>query len=269
MITSKSRLLPINFSPSSMSINHGVCFQIMYARFGRAAHLVFCFMALLVNLLAIATLLVAGVAIIQSLTTEASDEFCALIIATLFGCYSFVGGLGTTFYVSYFNAVLIFSTLIVLLVKILYSQSTSGETLGSLENIYNKLLCLQGPEGNAERSYLTFKSENGWVFAVMGICLTSSLTYCDQASWQSRIAAKPLQGVLGFLFATYMWFAIPSSISATTGLAYLALSAENATAVLSLEQINGGTVLPTKSDSDVMFCLQSYQGIRIDRSLVY
>ena len=29
------------------------------------------------------------------------------------------------------------------------------------------------------------------------------------------------------------------------------------------------TVLPAKSDSDVMFCLQSYQGLRIDRSLVY
>ena len=29
------------------------------------------------------------------------------------------------------------------------------------------------------------------------------------------------------------------------------------------------TVLPTKSDSDVMFCLQSNQGLRIDRSFVY
>ena len=29
------------------------------------------------------------------------------------------------------------------------------------------------------------------------------------------------------------------------------------------------TVLPAKSDSDIMFCLQSYQGLRIDRSLVY
>ena len=29
------------------------------------------------------------------------------------------------------------------------------------------------------------------------------------------------------------------------------------------------TVVPTKSDSDVMFCLQSYQGLIIDRSLVY
>ena len=30
-----------------------------------------------------------------------------------------------------------------------------------------------------------------------------------------------------------------------------------------------GTILPAKSDSDVMFCLQSYQGLIIDKSLVY
>ena len=29
------------------------------------------------------------------------------------------------------------------------------------------------------------------------------------------------------------------------------------------------TVLPAKSDSDFMFCLQHYQGLIIDRSLVY
>ena len=29
------------------------------------------------------------------------------------------------------------------------------------------------------------------------------------------------------------------------------------------------TVLPAKSDSDFMFCLQSYQGLIIDISLVY
>ena len=29
------------------------------------------------------------------------------------------------------------------------------------------------------------------------------------------------------------------------------------------------TVLPAKSDSDLMVCLLSYQGLRIDRSLVY
>ena len=34
-------------------------------------------------------------------------------------------------------------------------------------------------------------------------------------------------------------------------------------------QTDNGTVLPAKSDSNVMFCLQSYQGFIIDRSLVY
>ena len=29
------------------------------------------------------------------------------------------------------------------------------------------------------------------------------------------------------------------------------------------------TVVPAKSDSDAMLCLQSYQGLRIDRSPVY
>ena len=29
------------------------------------------------------------------------------------------------------------------------------------------------------------------------------------------------------------------------------------------------TVLPVKSDSEVMFCLQNYQGLRVDKSLVY
>ena len=29
------------------------------------------------------------------------------------------------------------------------------------------------------------------------------------------------------------------------------------------------TVMPAKSDCDALFCLQSYQGLIIDRSLVY
>ena len=39
--------------------------------------------------------------------------------------------------------------------------------------------------------------------------------------------------------------------------------------ISSFKEMLVSTVLPAKSDSDVMFCLQSYQGLRIDRSLVY
>ena len=36
-----------------------------------------------------------------------------------------------------------------------------------------------------------------------------------------------------------------------------------------LHAVLTGTVVPAKSDSDIMVCLQSYRGLRIDRSLVY
>ena len=39
--------------------------------------------------------------------------------------------------------------------------------------------------------------------------------------------------------------------------------------VNALKNLDTVTVLPAKSESDVMFCLQSYQGLIIDRSLMY
>ena len=38
--------------------------------------------------------------------------------------------------------------------------------------------------------------------------------------------------------------------------------------VIFVTRKQNSTALPAKSDSDVMFCLQSYQGLMIDRSLV-
>ena len=38
---------------------------------------------------------------------------------------------------------------------------------------------------------------------------------------------------------------------------------------ISCSIMSTATVLPAKSEGEVMFCLQSYQGLRIDRSLVY
>ncbi|KAK3592701.1 hypothetical protein CHS0354_037837 [Potamilus streckersoni] len=217
--------------------------QIMQARFGKPAHVIFCILALLVNLVVVSVLLVAGITSIQSLTEGASDEFCVLIVAVLFGSYSFVGGLGTTFYVSYLNALVIFSILVFLNVKILFSPD-EGSGTGSFEKIYDRMVCILGPEGNQDRSLMSFRSENGIVWAFMGLCVTTSLTYCDQASWQSRIAAKPLQGVLGFQIASYIWFAVPTSIATSTGLAYLVMSYENATGQLSVGDIDAGLVTP-------------------------
>ncbi|XP_046575767.1 uncharacterized protein LOC124283788 [Haliotis rubra] len=219
--------------------------QIIYARFGKRAHIVYCFFALLTNFVVMICLLVAGIATLQSMISNASPEFCVLLMATLFGSYSFVGGLGTTFYVSYFNAVLVFVILVVFIMNIFYLENP-GDTklLGSMDAIFKQVSCQEGPAGNEGRSYLTFWSEGAIIWGIQGVFATSSLTFCDQASWQSRIAAKPAQGVLGFFAATYIWFAIPSSIGTSTGLAYLALSSSNSSFALPTSVIDAGLVTP-------------------------
>ncbi|GFN81677.1 urea-proton symporter dur3-like [Plakobranchus ocellatus] len=195
--------------------------QVIYARFGASPHMVFSFFALLMNVMVFICLLTSSTALLQALVKDANGEYCMMIMATLFGSYSFVGGLGSTFYVSYFNAAVIFACLISFTVSIFYSGDNMG-TADAISDLYEKVRCLEGPEGNEERSYLTFWSKGAIIWAVQGFFATASITFCDQASWQSRIAAKPAQGVLGFFAATYIWFAIPSTIGTTLGLGYLA-----------------------------------------------
>ncbi|XP_055894761.1 uncharacterized protein LOC106053386 [Biomphalaria glabrata] len=215
--------------------------QIIRARFGKRTHTVFCFFAILTNLVITIGVLLAGKATIQSLTKDASDEFVVLIMAALFGSYSLIGGLGTTFYVSYFNACLVFILFIVFVVKILHN--TDAE-FGSTKKMFESITCLTGPDDNANNSFLTFRSWGAFMFGIIEIFVSSAVTYCDQASWQSRIAAKPVQGVWGFILAGFIWFSIPNVMATTTGMAYLALSSENGSHFLDSFQIDEGLVTP-------------------------
>ncbi|XP_060064864.1 uncharacterized protein LOC132545206 [Ylistrum balloti] len=218
--------------------------QIIYARFGKKAHIVFCCFALLTNMVIMTALLLAGKSTIQSLTKNISDEFTLLMMATLFGSYSLIGGIGTTFYVSYFNVCLIFVSLTVFFVNVLHNSDSDYDNIGDATRMFNVLSCVKGPEENTGSSFLTFRSGVGILYGVIGFFVASAVTYCDQASWQSRIAAKPMQGVWGFFLAGFMWLAIPSTMATTTGMAYLAISSENNTHLLTSDLIDQGLVTP-------------------------
>ncbi|BFZ24298.1 hypothetical protein BsWGS_27337 [Bradybaena similaris] len=218
--------------------------QIIKARFGKRAHTVFCFFAIVTNLVITIGVLLAGKATIQSLTKDASDEFVVLIMAALFGSYSLIGGLGTTFYVSYFNACLVFILFIVFVVKILHNTDSEFDTIGDTKKMFTSISCIHGPDDNHGNSYLTFRSWGAFMFGIIEIFVSSAVTYCDQASWQSRIAAKPVQGVWGFILAGFIWFSIPNVMATTTGMAYLAISSDNGSHFLDSGQIDEGLVTP-------------------------
>ncbi|KAK3100027.1 hypothetical protein FSP39_013645 [Pinctada imbricata] len=172
--------------------------QIIYHRFGKPVHIVFCIIALLTNLVTMTSLILAAKSAITVITKDASDEFIMIVLAILFGSYCFIGGLGTTFYISYFNTALTF-----------------------------------------------FRSRSGAMYGISLLFMATSLSFCDQANWQSRIAAKPTQGVIGFFIAAFLYFSIPMAIGLPATFGYLSKSYQNnGTHLLSSLDINNGFIAP-------------------------
>ena len=172
---------------------------------------------------------------------DVSDEFIMIVVAILFGTYCFIGGLGTTFYISYFNTALTFICLLVFWIGISYTEN--GNSFTESDNTYLELACMRTLDAteNMESSILTFRSAA--MFGLVMLLSGMSITFCDQANWQSRIAAKPTQGVIGFFIAALVYFTIPMAIALPTTFGYLSMSYKNnGTQLLSKDQIYNGNV---------------------------
>jgi len=222
--------------------------QVIKARFGKKTHLVFCTFAFLTNLVVMMSLLIAGTAVLNSLVADLSPELATMLLACVIGGYTLIGGLGATFYVSYFNTALIFVLILMLVVEVFYNPSNNPENpFGSSDNIYEFISCWKVPEekgGNKGGSYLTFFSPGGLIFGIVNIVGNFGTVFCDQAYWQSSVAAKPLQGVWGFISGGLVWFAIPFTLATTMGMAYIGMSSAQGAPLLSEEDIGKGLAAP-------------------------
>ena len=56
--------------------------------------------------------------LLSSLVADLSPELAAMLLASVIGGYTLIGGLGATFYVSYFNTALIFVLILMLVVEV-------------------------------------------------------------------------------------------------------------------------------------------------------
>merc|ERR1719233_1912368 len=136
--------------------------QVIKARFGSRTHLVFCTFAFLTNLIVLMSLTIAGTAVLNSLVADLSPELAAMLLASVIGGYTLIGGLGATFYVSYFNTALIFVLILMLVVEVFYNPFGNPENpFGSSESVFEFIACWKAPQekmGNKGGSYLTFFS---------------------------------------------------------------------------------------------------------------
>ena len=90
---------------------------------------------------------------------DLSPELAAMLLAAVIGGYTLIGGLGATFYVSYFNTALIFVLIIMLVVEVFYNPYDNPDNpFGNATRLYEFISCWKAPNGNRDESYLTFFS---------------------------------------------------------------------------------------------------------------
>ena len=73
-------------------------------------------------------------------------------------------------------------------------------------------------------------------------------TRCLLLSYLHAVFVLLYQGVWGFILAGFIWFSIPNVMATTTGMAYLALSSDNGTFLLTDDQVLEGKSHVTITD---------------------
>ncbi|THG14135.1 hypothetical protein TEA_003190 [Camellia sinensis var. sinensis] len=214
---------------------HTVC-EIVKARWGTAAHLVFLTFCFLTNIIVTAMLLLGGSAVVNALT-GVNIYAASFLIPLGVIVYTLAGGLKATFLASYIHSVIVH----VVLVVFVYLVYTSSSKLGSPSIVYHRLLevasksrvCQEplthngqscGPvSGNYKGSYLTMLSSGGLVFGIINIVGNFGTVFVDNGYWVSAIAARPSSTHKGYLLGGLVWFAVPFSLATSLGLGALAL----------------------------------------------
>ncbi|CAI8588327.1 unnamed protein product [Vicia faba] len=214
---------------------HTVC-EIVKARWGASAHIVFLFFCFMTNIIVTAMLLLGGSAVVNALT-GVNIYAASFLIPLGVIVYTLAGGLKATFLASYIHSVIVH----VVLVIFVYLVYTSSSELGSPSVVYNRLLevasksrtCQDpishhgqscGPvSGNHKGSYLTMLSSGGLVFGIINIVGNFGTVFVDNGYWVSAIAARPSSTHKGYLLGGLVWFAVPFSLATALGLGALAL----------------------------------------------
>lgn len=196
--------------------------EIVRARWGTTAHIVFTVFAFLTNIIVTSMLILGGSSTVTALTGMNTDLASFLIPLGVI-VYTIAGGLKATFIASYFNTAVI---LIALCIFIFQVYATSPD-LGSPGRVWDKLQAvieIEPVESNYKGSYITMLSRNGLFFGLTNIVGNFGTVFVDQSYWQSAIAATPAASWKGYILGGLCWFSIPFSLATALGLASVAIS---------------------------------------------
>lgn len=220
--------------------------EVIKARYGVEAHLVFTVFGLMTNILVTAMLLTGGSAVVSALTGMPTPAACFLLPLGVI-MYTMFGGIKATFLTDWVHT---FMLLIIILIFAFTTYATSS-TLGSPGAVFDLLVKAAHDhpvEGNQGGSYLTMRSTEGAIFFVINIVGNFGTVFLDNGYYNKAIAASPVHALPGYIMGGISWFAIPWLCATTMGLAALALEGNPAFPTFPLRMpdadVSAGLVLP-------------------------
>jgi len=212
--------------------------EIIGARWGKTAHLVFMFFGLATNIIVSSMLVLGGSATVTDLTGMSTIAACFLIPLGV-AIYVVVGGMRSTLLCDYTHTTVLFA----IILTFVFSVYATNEKIGSPSRMHELLTAASAVApvpGNAQGSYLTMRSKNGLIFGVINIIGNFATVFQDQAYWQRAIASRPASTVKAYLLGGLAWFAIPFTFATTLGLAAVALMGDPAMIVLTPADVSAG-----------------------------
>ncbi|KAG2004698.1 urea transporter, variant 2 [Coprinopsis cinerea AmutBmut pab1-1] len=212
--------------------------EIVGARWGRTAHLVFMFFGLATCLIVSSMLILGGSATVTDLTGMHTIAACFLIPLGV-AIYVVVGGMRSTLLCDYTHTAVLFA----IILTFIFTVYATSEKIGSPAKMHELLTLsslINPVEGNKEGSYITMRSENGLVFGIINIVGNFATVFQDQAYWQRAIASRPATTVKAYLLGGLAWFSIPFTFATTLGLAAVALRGDPQMKVLTPADVSAG-----------------------------
>lgn len=196
--------------------------EIVRARWGTFAHVIFLIFALITNVIVTSMLVLGASATVEALT-GVNVDLASFLIPLGVILYTLAGGLKATFVASYFNTAIILVALLIFIFKVYVTSSQLGSPDIVYENL-QRVAAIAPVPNNREGSYLTMFSRNGFFFGLVNLVGNFGTVFIDQSYWQSAIAATPSASWKGYLLGGLCWFAIPFSLATALGLAAVARS---------------------------------------------
>ncbi|KAG1876103.1 urea transporter [Suillus tomentosus] len=197
--------------------------EIVAARWGTTAHLIFMVFGLATNLIVSSMLVLGSSATVTSLTGRSTIAACFLIPLGI-AISVVVGGMRSTLLCDYTHTTVLF-TILLTFVFTVYATSDYIGSISRMHYLLSEVSQISPVVGNAGGSYLTLRSQNGLIFGVINLIGNFATVFQDQVYWQRAIASRPSTTVKAYLIGGLAWFTIPFAFSMTLGLAAVAFSA--------------------------------------------